>query len=235
MWLCFSAYDEFTYPGPPLLENVMRIKHALALQAMKKEFQREAEGIYRLKIPFEDLYTSVFLVQTEDASVLVDCATAAQDIDRLVEPALKRLSLSLSMIDAVIVTHGHSDHIGGLARMLQKAPHLRVISTAEAVYGLEITPLPGHTADLIGVFEPKSGALLTGDGLQGAGIGKYRCSLESKDDYIKTLERIAQDGRVRCILFSHAYEPWNRDAVFGKEDIQRVLRDCKKYGIGESI
>lgn len=31
MWLCFSTYDEFTYPGPPLLENVLKIKQALQL------------------------------------------------------------------------------------------------------------------------------------------------------------------------------------------------------------
>lgn len=31
MWLCFSRYDETTYVGPPLLENVIKIKDALKL------------------------------------------------------------------------------------------------------------------------------------------------------------------------------------------------------------
>lgn len=31
MWLCFREYDEFTYPGPPLLQNVLRIKQGLQL------------------------------------------------------------------------------------------------------------------------------------------------------------------------------------------------------------
>lgn len=31
MWLCFREYDAFTYPGPPLLENVLKIKEALQL------------------------------------------------------------------------------------------------------------------------------------------------------------------------------------------------------------
>lgn len=30
-WLCFSEYDEFTYPGPPLLKDVLAIKRALHL------------------------------------------------------------------------------------------------------------------------------------------------------------------------------------------------------------
>ncbi len=31
MWLCFREYDEFTYPGPPLLKNVLKIKKGLQL------------------------------------------------------------------------------------------------------------------------------------------------------------------------------------------------------------
>lgn len=31
MWLCFREYDEFTYPGPPLLQNVLNIKQSLGL------------------------------------------------------------------------------------------------------------------------------------------------------------------------------------------------------------
>ncbi len=31
MWLCFTEYDEATYFGPPLLENVLKIKSALQL------------------------------------------------------------------------------------------------------------------------------------------------------------------------------------------------------------
>ena len=31
MWLCFREYDETTYPGPPLLSNVLNIKQGLKL------------------------------------------------------------------------------------------------------------------------------------------------------------------------------------------------------------
>lgn len=31
MWLCFREYDEFTYSGPPLLKNVLKIKQGLQL------------------------------------------------------------------------------------------------------------------------------------------------------------------------------------------------------------
>lgn len=51
---------------------------------MEKEFIKEIGSIYRLKVPFENLYTSVFLVQTDGKYTLVDCATTAQDVDEYI-------------------------------------------------------------------------------------------------------------------------------------------------------
>lgn len=36
------------------------------------EFYKETDGIYRLRVPFDRIYTSVFLIQTENGPVLVD-------------------------------------------------------------------------------------------------------------------------------------------------------------------
>lgn len=196
---------------------------------MEYEFIKEIGGIYRLKVPFEDLYTSVFLVQTDGKYTLVDCATTAQDVDEYIESALKKIGLTFSEIDFVIVTHEHGDHAGGLPRILQKNPKIRVIKTAETVSELEIYPLPGHTEDFIGVFERKSGTLISGDGLQGAGIGRYPCGLANKEKYLLSIEKIEQDKRVKNLLFSHAYEPWNKSAVFGREKVEEVLKYCKNY------
>ncbi len=196
---------------------------------MKKEFLQEINGIYRLKVPFDDLYTSVFLIKTNTGYTLVDCATTDKDVDDVIEPALKKFRLKFSDIVCVIVTHGHGDHTGGLKRILQKNPQIRVVKTAESVSGLEIYPMYGHTTDFIGVFVPKSKTLISGDGLQGAGIGKYRCSLENKKAYLETIEKIARDERIENLLFSHAYEPWYKDGVFGRESVEKVLEDCKKY------
>lgn len=196
---------------------------------MEKEFLQETNGIYRLKVPFDDLYTSVFLIRTEAGYTLVDCATTDNDVDDKIEPALKKFLLDFSDIDCVIVTHGHGDHAGGLNRILQKNPQIRVVKTTESVSGLEIYPMRGHTADFIGVFVPKSKTLISGDGLQCAGIGKYRCSLEDKKAYLETIEKIERDERIENLLFSHAYEPWYKDGVFGREGVEVILQDCKKY------
>ena len=196
-----------------------------------KRFENIIGGIYRLKIPFEDLYTSVFLIRTEHGNALVDCATYDCDIDEYILPALKEIGLSLTDINFLILTHSHGDHAGGKNRILELAPSIKIVQEIPSIIlkGLTVYELKGHTLDCIGVFDEDTGTLISGDGLQGAGVGKYRCSLANKDEYLKTIDKIEQNEKVRNILFSHAYEPWYKDGAFGREEIEKCLQDCKKY------
>ena len=63
-----------------------------------EDFYKEREGIYRLKVPFGAVYTSVFLIETEEGDVLVDCATTKDDVDERIIPALQRLGKNISDI-----------------------------------------------------------------------------------------------------------------------------------------
>lgn len=194
-------------------------------------FLKEVADIYRLKVPFEDLYTSVFLIKTEQGNALVDCATYDSDIDEYILPALKAIGLCLTDITYLILTHNHDDHAGGKKRILELAPSIEIIQSAGVIFSNTIIAyeMKGHTLDCIGVFDKVTGTLISGDGLQGAGVGKYRCSLASKEEYLKTIEKIERDKNIKNILFSHAYEPWYNDCAFGREEIEKRLRDCKKY------
>ncbi|MBO5480692.1 MAG: MBL fold metallo-hydrolase [Clostridia bacterium] len=186
-------------------------------------FEKEIGEIYRLKVPFDDLYTSVFLIQTESANVLVDSATTPQDVEVYILPALRERGIAP---DYLLLTHNHGDHAGGKDRILQAYPGVKLI--LEGVNGLIVYELKGHTLDSIGVLDERSGTLISGDGLQGYGVGKYRCSLVSREEYIKTIEKIRQDKRIENILFSHAYEPWKKSGAFGRKAIEKILDDCKK-------
>lgn len=194
-------------------------------------FVKEVEGVYRLKVPFEDLYTSVFLIQIEQGYLLVDSATYASDVDEYILPALKEMGLSITDIHYLVLTHKHGDHAGGKNRILELAPSIKIVQEIPliALKGLTVYELKGHTLDCIGVLEERSGTLISGDGLQGYGVGKYRCSLESKEEYIKTIEKIRQDKRIENILFSHAYEPWYKDGAFGREEMKKCLENCIEY------
>lgn len=188
------------------------------------------EGIWRFKIPFENLYTSVFLIQTEQTNILVDCATNAYDVDTYILPALQTSGLDISDINYLILTHSHADHAGGKERILEHNPKIVVVQNgfSFSVDGLNVVELKGHTLDCIGVFDERTGTLIAGDGLQGGGVGKYRCSLESKEEYLRTIKKIQEDTRVQNLLFSHAYEPWNKDFAYSRQEVEEFLQKCLK-------
>ena len=187
-------------------------------------------GIYRLILPFDTVYTSVFLIKLPDEYVLVDCATTDEDVDKDILPALAHVGISLEDVTKVVVTHNHSDHSGGLSRVLALAPHVEVVrDVRELGQSLCTYPLPGHTQDFIGVLDLRTNTLITGDALQGAGVDKYRCSLSDKSAYRETLDKIRRDSRVENLLFSHAYEPWLDNKVLGRKGVISALEECEKY------
>ena len=190
-------------------------------------FKKEKSWIYRLKIPFDTVYTSVFFIRSAFGNLLVDCASSGEDVDQCIVPALKRLGYDLSDIGMLVLTHRHSDHAGGLARVLSLAPNIEVVTDARTICDEICTyPIAGHTEDSIGVFDMRSHTLLSGDGLQGAGVDKYRCYVKLPEAYTHTLERIRNDGRIENILFSHAYEPWNSDAALGRKRVLECIEEC---------
>ena len=162
--------------------------------------------------------------------MLIDCATTAYDVDEIIIPALEELGYSLKRLNALVLTHRHGDHAGGLTRILELSPSIEVITdVCEILTGISTYPLPGHTLDSVGVLDLRTETLISGDGIQGAGVGKYRCYTQSKDAYIETLNKIKNDKRIKNILLSHAYEPWNEDNIIGREKVLDCLDYCRKY------
>ncbi len=195
---------------------------------MDCRFYYECEGIFRLKVPFEKIFTSVFLLERDGRAMLIDCATTDEDVDLRIIPALSEMGYAPADLFGVLLTHRHGDHAGGLPRLLSYAPDLKVISRAEASLfgGFSVYPLPGHTEDSIGVFDTETGTLISGDGLQGEGVDRYRCSVSAGSMYFETLRRINRDKRIQSVLFSHAYEPWNSEIAIGRGAVEQALADC---------
>ena len=197
---------------------------------MSVEFNSETSNIYRLKVPFEKIYTSVFLIKTEERAILVDCATTPSDVDDFIVPCLEKLGYKLGDIKAIVLTHKHGDHAGGLGRVLELAPNIEVVREVRPLFcGISTYPMSGHTSDSIGVFDERTRTLISGDGLQGAGVDRYRCFTQEPEKYMETIEIIMKDRRIENILFSHAYEPWNSNRAIGRDAVEHCLVDCKKY------
>ena len=190
-------------------------------------FEFEADGIYRLRIPFAEIYTSVFLIVAEERRILVDCATTEHDVDCCIVSALKKMDYELSDIDTIVLTHRHGDHAGGLDRIMALNPHIKVVSDlgmlCENIYTY---PMTGHTRDSIGVLDMRTGTLIAGDGLQGAGVDRFPCYTQDQEAYVQTIERIRCDTAIENLLFSHAYEPWCADRQIGRTNVLKCLKLC---------
>ncbi len=197
---------------------------------MEQNFYKEAEGIYRLRVPFEGIYTSVFLIKTDKRSILVDCAMTNRDVENVILPALQEMGYAPCDIDTLVLTHQHGDHAGGLECMLRHAPKIQIVTDLRRLCDSIYTyPMGGHTEDSIGVLDERTGTLISGDGLQGAGVDKYPCYTQNAAMYLETLDRIRNDKRIKGILFSHAYEPWLADRLSGREQVLDCLTQCLKY------
>ena len=183
-----------------------------------------------MRVPFESIYTSVFLLDAFEKLVLIDCATTSRDVDEIIVPALNHAGKQLSDIQAIVLTHRHEDHAGGLERILQRLPDIHVISEPCFLCDkISIIPLPGHTNDSLGVLDTRTGTLISGDGLQGAGVDKYRCNVKNPRAYLETIAYIQRNDSIENILFSHAYEPWNCDYALGRAQVLSCLEMCLNY------
>ena len=133
---------------------------------------------------FDDNY--IWLLRGRGCVAVVDPGDAA--------PVLDYLAQSGDRLCAILVTHHHGDHVGGLAELLARFPvpvfgpalenipgvsHPLAggerIELPELALHLDIIAVPGHTRGHIAYYGPSladDGAVFCGDTLFGAGCGR---------------------------------------------------------------
>lgn len=203
-------------------------------------FEAINDEILRLCVPFENIYTAVFLIRTEQGDVLVDSATTAMDAERIILPALRDVGAN---VKTVVCTHLHGDHGGGLRtlapqlplavfgayaeRILTLLPEAKTVQLADGdmLHGvLRILHLPGHSMDSIGILDTRSNTLLSGDAVQLYGITRYGCGVGSPVQYRATLARL-KALPIERLVASHEYVPLGAVAV-GREAVAEYLAEA---------
>lgn len=91
-----------------------------------ERFTPVTDGVLLLKVPFASVWTGVTLVLGHGPPILVDSGGRADTVDSTVVPALAALGMELADIGWVLATHIHGDHVGGIARMRELAPSIKV-------------------------------------------------------------------------------------------------------------
>ena len=200
------------------------------------------ENLYRIKVPFEDIYSTVYVAVYDGEAIIIDSATLSSDADNYILPALAELGLNTNDVKYLLLTHSHGDHAGGLRRLSELLPEAEIkvackiflpnfspLADNEILLGnLKTIYLPGHTDDTVGFYDISTKTLLSGDCLPQKGVSKYRGRPAYPDLYKKSIEKL-KGMDIERIVAAHEYDPLGsiaegKDAVNGYLDL--CLQSC---------
>lgn len=198
--------------------------------------EKITQDIIRIKVPFADIYTTVFIVTAPSGVVLFDTACKISDVDGYIAPAFEKLNLKP---DFVFISHNHNDHSGGLQRVVELYPEARVVSDnpdLQEKYGcqkledpaLQKISIPGHTPDAMGLLDTRTGTLLSGDCLQAYGIygrGPWGSAIRQIGSHFEAVDQL-QEKALNTIVTAHDYHPF--EAIIEKQQIPAFLAACKE-------
>jgi len=197
--------------------------------------------IRRITIPYKDIYTSVFILDTPDGTILFDTASSDYDVDTYILPELQRRNLRY-----IFISHNHRDHAWGLGRLMEVYPEACIVTQNDALAEkfaafsvlkpqdgnllldtFQVVNIPGHTADAQGLWDIRQKILFTGDALQAYGIygeGQWGACIRCIPEHMQALEKLRK-MEISDLLMAHDYHPYGNE-VYGAEEIKNCLDIC---------
>ena len=156
------------------------------------------------------------------------------------DPVIERLQASGLELRAILITHKHGDHVGGIRGLKERWPGAVVYGPAgEPIKSLErrlhggdritlndlgvtfdVLDVPGHTEGHIAYHDANDGMLFCGDTLFAAGCGRvFSGTFEQLSDSLVRIGRLPPRTRLYCaheytlsnLKFALAVDPDNQD------------------------
>ncbi|MDW2150806.1 hydroxyacylglutathione hydrolase, partial [Vibrio sp. 378] len=186
---------------------------------------------------FNDNY--IWLIQnSEKRCAVVDPGDA--------QPVLDYLQANELTLEAILVTHHHNDHIGGVPDLVRAFPHVTVVGPKAEPIPTLTTPmeegdklelfgeiflvlgLPGHTLGHIGYVGDSK--LFCGDVLFSAGCGRiFEGTPEQMFESLSKVAALPEETQVFCaheytasnVAFALAVEPDNEQLRQYRDDVNR--------------
>lgn len=190
---------------------------------------------------FNDNY--IWLIQSADgaSAAIVDPGDARPVLSHLQNQAINPI--------AILITHHHMDHTGGVKQLLDHYPNLPVygpanpriatithplnegitVTLSELNARFQVLEIPGHTMDHIAYYG--EGMLFCGDTLFGAGCGRlFEGTPEQMHRSLSKLTALPGDTLMYCgheytldnIAFAKWVEPNNADLLTREKDTQAL-------------
>lgn len=182
---------------------------------------------------FKDNY--IWLIHHDKQAIIVDPGDAEPVIE-----ALSRLKLDLNTI---LITHHHHDHIGGVSKLINTFPTVKVyapklehydfshiavdendiVDLSEFNLKFDVIALPGHTLGHIAYYTNyyANNILLCGDTLFGAGCGRlFEGTPEQMYYSLQKLAALPENTQVYC---THEYTLHNLNFALTLEPHNQAL------------
>lgn len=195
---------------------------------------------------FDDNYIWLLTEPPGKTAVVVDPGDA--------DPVLETLARAGLRLTAVLVTHHHGDHVGGLAELRAAFPGLRVYGPADPrirnltdrvtdgewlqpaglATRFQVLALPGHTASHIGFLG--DGCLFCGDTLFAAGCGRvFDGTFEQLSASLRRIAALDPETLCYCAheytLANLGFARWVEPASPALAERERQAKETRALGL----